>query len=95
MNSRRSSPLPKVFRAAAFYVFFSVFFLNAQPFLSDWNNPFSHFLQRMYSYFQATETTVSAGRQANKADAGLEPCGVYPDPPPPPPPPSHGAKQLE
>ena len=90
MDSKKFSPLPLVFRVAAFYVFFSIFFLNAQPFIASWNNPVSHFLQKVYSHFRSTEitpTAVGSDQQQKKSDGGIVRDDVYPDPPPPPPPP--------
>ena len=84
MDSKRSSQLPRIFRAAVLYTFFSVFFLNAQPFIADWNNPVSRFFGKVYSYFKSTEV-ISVTNLQKKAVTGR--VSVAPDPPPPPPPP--------
>jgi len=80
MPSKKVSSLPLLFRAAAFYAFFSIFFLNAQPFFGDWNDPFGLFIQKVYSVF-SPDDAVSETNQQITSD------GVVFDPAPPPPPP--------
>jgi hypothetical protein len=89
MPSKKSSPLPLLFRAAAFYAFFSIFFLNAQPFFADWNNPFGTFIRKMNSVFSSTEAVQKSGEE-------IAPNAIVtvPDPPPPPPPSRPVGKSL-